>query len=62
VLRASEDLRLFGRKREEVTVIKVLLPTDAQTNCFQMSIEICIKIKIAATCFGVIAIIRERTV
>ena len=58
----SEDLRLLGRKREEVTGIKVLLPTDAQKNCFQMNIKIYIKIKIALTCFGVITIISERTV
>jgi hypothetical protein len=40
-------------------IIKVLLPTDAQENCFKT----CIKIytKTAPTCFGVITIIRERT-
>jgi hypothetical protein len=41
-------------------VIKVLLPTDAQENCFKRNIKI--YIKTAPTCFGVITIIRERTV
>jgi len=38
-----------------------LLPTDAQEKYFQRSIKIYIKITIAPTCFGVITIIRERT-
>jgi len=43
-------------------IIKVfLLPTDAQENCFQKITKIYIKITIAPTCFGVITIIRERT-
>ena len=42
--------------------LKLLLPTDAPKNCFQTSIKIYIKITVAATCFGVITIIRERTV
>jgi len=37
-----------------------LLPTDAQENCFKRSTKI--YIETAAACFGVIAIIRERTV
>ena len=41
-------------------LIKVLLPTDAQENCFKRSIKI--YIKTAPTCFGVITIIRERTI
>jgi len=41
-------------------LIKVLLPTDAQENCFKRSIKI--YIKIAPTCFVVITIIRERTI
>jgi len=41
-------------------IIKVLLPTDAQENCFKRCINI--YIKTAATCFGVITIIRERTI
>ena len=41
-------------------IIKVLLPTDAQENCFKRSIKI--YIKTAPTCFGVITIIRERTI
>jgi len=40
----------------------VLLPTDAQENCCKRSIKIYIKIAIAPKCFGVITIIRERTV
>ena len=42
-------------------IIKVLLATDTQENCFHRNIKIYIKIKIASTCFGVITIIRERT-
>ena len=44
--------------------IKVLLPTDAQLNCLKNEFKIYIKIdvKTAATCFGVITIIRERTI
>jgi hypothetical protein len=41
-------------------IIKVLLPTDAQENCFKRSTKI--YIKTAPTCFGVITIIRERTI
>jgi len=39
-------------------------PTDAQLNCLLKSFRIYIKIyiKTAATCFGVITIIRERTI
>jgi hypothetical protein len=40
-------------------IIEVLLPTGAQEICFKMSIKI--YIKTAPTCFGVITIIRERT-
>jgi len=39
-----------------------LLSTDEQENCFKRSTKIYIKIAIAAACFGVITIIRERTV
>jgi len=38
---------------------KFYLPTDAQENCFKRSIKI--YIKTAPTCFGVITIVRERT-
>jgi len=41
-------------------IIKVLLPTDAQENCFKMRIKI--YIKTAPTYFGAITIIRERTI
>jgi len=40
--------------------INVLLPTDAQENCFKRSIKI--YIKTAPTCFGVITIISEFTI
>jgi len=39
---------------------KFLLPTDTQENCFKRSIKI--YIKTAPACFGVITIIRERTI
>jgi len=39
---------------------KVLLPSDAQDNCFKRSSKI--YIKTAPKCFGVITIIRERTI
>jgi hypothetical protein len=41
-------------------IIKVLLPTDAQENCFKRSIKI--YIKTAQTRFGVITIIGERSI
>ena len=41
------------------SVIKVLLPTDEQENCFERSIKT--YVETAPTCFGVITIIRERT-
>jgi len=41
-------------------IIQVLLPNDAQENCFNTSIKI--YIKTAPTCFGVITIIRECTI
>jgi len=41
-------------------IIKVLLLTYAQKKCFKRRIKI--YIKIAPTCFGVITIIRDRTV
>jgi hypothetical protein len=36
------------------------LPTDAKENCFKKNIKI--YIKTAPTCFGLITIIRERTI
>ena len=39
---------------------KFLSPTAAQENCFKSNIKI--YIKTAPTCFGVITIIRERTI
>ena len=50
----------FYSRTVHLDIIKALLPTDAQENCFKMSIKIFIKS--AATCFGVITIIRERTI
>jgi len=41
-------------------IITDLLPTHTQENCFKRSIKI--YIKTAPTCFGVITIIRERTI
>jgi hypothetical protein len=41
-------------------LIKFLLPTNVQENCFKRSIKI--YIKTAPTCIGVITIIRERTI
>ena len=41
-------------------IIKALLPTDAQKNCFKRGIKI--YIKTVPTCFDVITIIRERTI
>jgi len=45
-------------------IIKVYLPTDAHLNCLKDNFKIYIKIDITTTptCFGVITIIRERTV
>jgi len=41
--------------------IKVFcLPTDAQENCFKRNIKI--YIKTTPTCFGLITIMRERTI
>jgi hypothetical protein len=43
----------------QLAIIKVFyLPTDAQENCSKKNTKI--YIKTAATCFGAIAIIRER--
>jgi len=50
----------FHSRTVHLDIIKVLLPTDAQENCFNRSIKI--YIKTAPTCFGVITIIRERTI
>jgi hypothetical protein len=54
----NKKLRKFTFHSRDI--IKVLLPTDAQENCFKRSITI--DIKTAPTCFGVITIIRERTI
>jgi len=44
----------------KVITFKVLLPTDAQENCFKGSIKI--YIKTAPACFGIITVVRERTI
>jgi hypothetical protein len=48
------------QNNKQILGIEVLLPTDAQENCFKRSIKI--YINTAPTCFGVITIIRECTV
>jgi hypothetical protein len=50
----------FHSRTVHLDIIKVSLPNDAQDNCFKRSIRI--YIKLASTCFGVITIIRERTI
>jgi hypothetical protein len=50
----------FHSRAVQLDIIKVLLPTDAQENCCKRSIKI--YIKTAPTCFGVITVIRERTI
>jgi len=51
----------YLRLLKVLEIIKSFIyPTDAQENCFKRSIKI--DIKTAPTCFGVITIIRERTI
>jgi len=50
----------FHSRTVHLDIIKALLLTDAQENCFIRSIKI--YIKTTPTCFGVIIIIRERTI
>jgi len=49
----------FHSRNAHLDIIKVFPPTDAQEKCFKRNIKI--YIKTAPTCFGVITIIRERT-
>jgi hypothetical protein len=57
----QEDYFFFFHSRTvHLDIIKNLLPTDAQENCFKTSIKI--YIKTGPTRFGVITIIRERTI
>ena len=51
---------VFHSRTGHLDIVKVLSPTDAQENYFKRSIKI--YIKTAPTCFGVITIIRERTI
>jgi len=53
-------LHFFHSCTVHLDIIEFLSPTDAQENCFKRSIKI--YIKTAPTCFGVITIIRERTI
>ena len=53
-------LFFFHSRAVHFDIIKFLLPTDAQENCFKRSIKI--YIKTAPTCFGVITIIKGRTI
>jgi hypothetical protein len=50
----------FHSRTIHLDTIKVLLPTDAQNNCFKKNIKIYIKTD--PTCVGAITIIRERTI
>jgi len=50
----------FHNRTMHLDITEVLLPTDAQENCFKRSIKI--YIKTAPTCFGVITNIRERII
>jgi len=51
----------FHTRNLHLHIIKdFYLPTDAQENCFKRNIKI--YIKTAPTCFGLITIIRERTI
>ena len=53
-------LRSKVSQKQQLWIIKVLLPTDADEKCFKRSVKI--YIKIAPTHFGVITIITERTI
>jgi hypothetical protein len=59
-LKPCEILRFSNVLCIAILFIKVLLPTDTKENCFTSSIKI--YIKTAPTYFGVITIIRERTI
>jgi hypothetical protein len=50
----------FSQSNSASSYYQVLLPTDAQGNCFKRNIKI--NFKTAPTCFGVITIIRERVI
>ena len=59
-LRVKQLYIFFHSRTVHLDIIKVLLLTDAQENCFKRSIKI--YIKTAPTYFSVITIIRERTI
>jgi hypothetical protein len=54
------DLHNFHSRTVHLDIIEVLLPTDTQEKFFKKNIKI--YVKTAPTCFGVITIIRERTI
>jgi hypothetical protein len=54
------DSFFYSRSVHLETIKVFYLSTDAQENCYKMNIEI--YIKTALTCFGLITIIRERTI
>jgi hypothetical protein len=58
------ESHLLSISIQNASTIKVLLPTDAQLNRLKNNFKIDteIEIKTAPTCFGVITIIRERTI
>jgi hypothetical protein len=60
----TQELRnsgaFFHSRASYLNIFKVLMPTDAQENCFKRNIKI--YIKTAPTCFGVITIIRGRNI
>jgi hypothetical protein len=60
IFRVQHLVTNFHSRTVHLEIIKVLLPTDAQESCFKRNIKI--YIKTAPTCFGVITIIRERTI
>ena len=56
----TQTVKYFHNRTVHLDIIKVLLPTDTQENCFKRRIKI--YSKTAPTCFGVITIIRECTI
>ena len=56
-----QGVRIFHSRTVHLNIIKVFTPTDTQF-FFLKKRSIKIYIKTAPTCFGVITIIRERTI
>jgi hypothetical protein len=63
-IRRNTYTSFFYTHTVHLDTIKVFLPTDAKVNCLKNNFKIYIKIdiKTAPTCFGVITIIKERTI